>query len=408
MQPEDNITKEETIRDKAPDISDVGLDTTEDGALSQEDTPKSGNKTREALRGYFSATRISYIAIFTALAFVFYLLDFSILPAVPFLEIDFSNTFVMIAGFSLGPVAGVIVGVLKEIIHALTMGTTMFVGELANILFILPYVLIPSIIYKKRKGIKTVIVSLVLGSVAQVIVSIPVNWLLNFPAYMKAFMDYSWKEGMDFFLEVWYWALLFNVIKSVLISAAVLLIYKPLSRLIKTTNARFEKLAQNRAKKASGTARPSPEGQTFANTAGMAYNFSMTVKVSFSDEQTIELGKAYAARLKAGDVVLLDGEMGAGKTVFAKGVAAGLGIKDEITSPTYAYMNDYDGRLYHYDCYRLKSGAEAEGLGLTDYFYGQGVCLIEWSGNISSVLPPNCKKVTIRKSGENTRTIEYE
>ncbi len=73
--------------------------------------------------------------------------------------------------------------------------------------------------------------------------------------------------------------------------------------------------------------------------------------ITKSSEETLKLAENYAKTLSSGDVVLLNGEMGAGKTVFAKGVAKGLGIKAEITSPTYAYMNDYDGKLYHYDCY---------------------------------------------------------
>ena len=97
--------------------------------------------------------------------------------------------------------------------------------------------------------------------------------------------------------------------------------------------------------------------------------------------------------------------MGAGKTVFAKGVAKGLGIEDEVTSPTYAYMNDYDGILYHYDCYRLSCGEQALALGLTDYFDAGGICLIEWSENISSVLPEKVKTVTIEDVGEGKRRI---
>ena len=123
----------------------------------------------------------------------------------------------------------------------------------------------------------------------------------------------------------------------------------------------------------------------------------MAVFISRSAEDTLNFAKEYAATLNKGDVVLLNGDMGAGKTVFAKGVALGLGIEDEVTSPTYAYMNDYYGKLYHYDCYRLKSGAQAEGLGLTDYFYGDGVCLIEWSENIADVLPEKTRTVSIKK-----------
>ncbi len=106
--------------------------------------------------------------------------------------------------------------------------------------------------------------------------------------------------------------------------------------------------------------------------------------------------------------MLLRGEMGAGKTEFVKGLAKGLGIEDEITSPTYAYMNDYDGKLYHYDCYRLKSGAQAEALGLCDYFYADGICVIEWAENIEDVLPENCKTVKIRKLDANRREILSE
>lgn len=133
----------------------------------------------------------------------------------------------------------------------------------------------------------------------------------------------------------------------------------------------------------------------------------MAVFISRSAEDTLNFAKEYAATLNKGDVVLLNGDMGAGKTVFAKGVALGLGIEDEVTSPTYAYMNDYYGKLYHYDCYRLKSGAQAEGLGLTDYFYGDGVCLIEWSENIADVLPEETRTVSIKKIDENTREIDY-
>ena len=133
----------------------------------------------------------------------------------------------------------------------------------------------------------------------------------------------------------------------------------------------------------------------------------MAVFISRSAEDTINFAKGYASSLKAGDVVLLNGGMGAGKTVFAKGVALGLGIDDEILSPTYAYMNDYGGKLYHYDCYRLSSGAQAEALGLCDYFYGNGVCLIEWAENIADVLPEGCKTVTITKISEGKRRIEY-
>lgn len=133
----------------------------------------------------------------------------------------------------------------------------------------------------------------------------------------------------------------------------------------------------------------------------------MSKFVSTSAQQTLAFAKEYAKTLCAGDVVLLDGEMGAGKTLFAKGVAQGLGIQEEVTSPTYAYMNDYDGRLFHYDCYRIESVEQAEQLGLADYFDMGGICLIEWSQNIAPLLPRVVKRVRIVKINENEREIEY-
>lgn len=134
----------------------------------------------------------------------------------------------------------------------------------------------------------------------------------------------------------------------------------------------------------------------------------MAVFLSKNLHDTVELGREYAKTLRPGDVVLLKGEMGAGKTCFVKGVAQGMGITDEILSPTYAYMNDYYGKLYHYDCYRLSSGAKAEELGLCDYFYADGVCFVEWAENIADVLPEKCKTVRIEKVSDCVRRIIYE
>ena len=133
----------------------------------------------------------------------------------------------------------------------------------------------------------------------------------------------------------------------------------------------------------------------------------MSIFVSNSREQTEAFAKEYAKTLRAGDVVLLDGDMGAGKTVFSKGVAEGLGIQEEVTSPTYAYMNDYDGRLFHYDCYRIESPEQAEALGLADYFDMGGICLIEWAQNIAPLLPRTVKRVKITKLDETRREISY-
>ncbi len=134
----------------------------------------------------------------------------------------------------------------------------------------------------------------------------------------------------------------------------------------------------------------------------------MAVFISKTREETMAIAESYAKTLRGGDVVLLDGDMGAGKTVFTKGLAKGLGIEEEVTSPTYAYMNDYDGRLFHYDCYRIESVEQAERLGLADYFDMGGICIVEWAQNIAPLLPKKVKRVTIKKLSENEREITCE
>lgn len=221
----------------------------ENNSAETNEKPKTSKKNEISayLKEFFSPLRMTYLALFTALAYIMYLpvFEFSVFPAVPFLKIDFSNAFVLIAGFTLGPVSGVIVGILKELLHGLTFSQTVGVGELANVLLLLPYVLIPSIVYKKHKGIKTVLILLACASLAQTVLSFPVNYTLTFPFFMKLYMSYSWKQGMNFYLDVWYWAVLFNLIKTVLLSIAVFLIYKPLSKLIKMTNKKFSKKKKN-------------------------------------------------------------------------------------------------------------------------------------------------------------------
>lgn len=126
--------------------------------------------------------------------------------------------------------------------------------------------------------------------------------------------------------------------------------------------------------------------------------------LSNSEKRTAEIAFEYAKTLKKGDVVLLRGDLGAGKTAFTKGVAKYFGC-DGVTSPTYAYLNIYGDFIYHYDCYRLSSGEDATMLGLTDYFGEDNVCIIEWAENIKDALPENCKEVVIEKISENERKI---
>lgn len=126
--------------------------------------------------------------------------------------------------------------------------------------------------------------------------------------------------------------------------------------------------------------------------------------ISNSATETEQIAFEYAKQLNKGDVILLSGDMGAGKTVFVKGVAKYFGF-DGVTSPTYAYLNVYGDFIYHYDCYRLSCGEDAERLGLTDYFGGDNICIIEWSENILDALPDDCKTVRIEKTDQSQRKI---
>ena len=130
----------------------------------------------------------------------------------------------------------------------------------------------------------------------------------------------------------------------------------------------------------------------------------MATFLSHSPEETRSWAEQYAKQLSPGDVVLLEGEMGAGKTVLAQGIARGLGVKEDVLSPTYAYVNSY-APMFHFDCYRIGSVRQAEELGFADYFDAGRICLVEWSENIAPLLPADCKKILIRKRGDGEREI---
>jgi tRNA threonylcarbamoyladenosine biosynthesis protein TsaE len=130
--------------------------------------------------------------------------------------------------------------------------------------------------------------------------------------------------------------------------------------------------------------------------------------ITESPEKTYALGKMLGGMLSAGDVLGLSGDLGAGKTRFAQGVAAGLGVQENVTSPTFTLINEYDGRLpfYHMDVYRLGGPDDMADLGYQEYFYGQGVTLVEWAGLVEDVLPRERLDINIiNDDGENRRKI---
>lgn len=120
-------------------------------------------------------------------------------------------------------------------------------------------------------------------------------------------------------------------------------------------------------------------------------------------EETYALGEKIGAAAKPGQIYTLNGDMGVGKTVFTQGVAAGLGIKEPVNSPTFTIIQVYEeGRLpfYHFDVYRIGDIEEMEEIGYDDYFFGEGICLIEWANLIEELLPENIIRITIEKDLE--------
>jgi len=124
---------------------------------------------------------------------------------------------------------------------------------------------------------------------------------------------------------------------------------------------------------------------------------------SFSPEDTLELGRKMGKEAQPGEVYTLIGDLGVGKTVFTQGIADGLEIGESICSPTFTIVQVYEeGRMpfYHFDVYRIGDIEEMDEIGYEDYFYGEGLCMIEWANLIEEILPPTYKEITIEKDLE--------
>jgi tRNA threonylcarbamoyladenosine biosynthesis protein TsaE len=143
---------------------------------------------------------------------------------------------------------------------------------------------------------------------------------------------------------------------------------------------------------------------------------SMKIIITKSREDTIKAGEKLAKTLKPGDVVALIGELGSGKTTFTKGLAKGLGVKSYryVNSPTFVIIKEYEGKLplYHFDVFRLNLQGRAQAclcptdiLSFEEYFYGNGVCVIEWADRITNLLPKKCIEIRIDIAGQNKRKI---
>lgn len=134
----------------------------------------------------------------------------------------------------------------------------------------------------------------------------------------------------------------------------------------------------------------------------------MTIYESFSEEMTYEIGRKLGEKASKGEIFCLEGDLGVGKTVFTKGFAKGLGIEENIDSPTFTIIQEYrEGRLplFHFDTYRIGDISEMDEIGYEDYFYGDGACLIEWASRIEELIPSSAIKINIEK--DLSKGFEY-
>ncbi|MCR4625348.1 MAG: tRNA (adenosine(37)-N6)-threonylcarbamoyltransferase complex ATPase subunit type 1 TsaE [Lachnospiraceae bacterium] len=133
-----------------------------------------------------------------------------------------------------------------------------------------------------------------------------------------------------------------------------------------------------------------------------------------SDKETLEFGKKLGENAVPGMIICLDGDLGTGKTVIAKGIALGLGITEPVSSPTFTVVKEYhEGRLplYHFDVYRIEDPAEMEEIGYEEYFFGNGVTVVEWADMINELIPADAVRVRLKKDvskGFDYRSIQTE
>lgn len=134
----------------------------------------------------------------------------------------------------------------------------------------------------------------------------------------------------------------------------------------------------------------------------------MATFISNSAEETESFGRQFAGSVKPGDVIALTGELGSGKTQFVKGLVAALGARTPATSPSFTLLHEYsDGRLpvYHFDFFRIEDRQSAERLGLDDYFFADGVSVIEWADRFPDLIPWNARWISLETKSESQRAI---
>ena len=340
----------------------------------------------------FSTAYIAKMAILTAIAFILYAFAKFNLPFMfpSFLEIQISELPALLAGFSMGPISGCLVVIIKCLLK-FPLTTTAYVGEATDILLGIAFVLPASLIYYFHKDKKHALIGLCVGSACLTGLSILVNRFISIPFFVQLYFGGNFDAIVGVLKPLYknvtidtfytYYLLLgvlpFNLFRCIIVSGLTFVLYTRLSKILHWDGTSMKK------------------------------DTVFGVHKVKSVDETYALAKKVADTLDGGEVLLLDGDLGAGKTTFTKGLAKALGVKEEVTSPTFTILNVYeDGRLKlnHLDMYRVESSDELAELGIEECFDEDAVTVIEW--NKFEHFDGKVIKISVKTLGETKR--EYD
>ena len=335
-------------------------------------------------------SNITYIAILTAISFILYLIRVP-LPFFPtFLHINFADVPTLIGALKLGPLPGFVIVFIRMLLK-LPNTTTGGVGEMADLVIGGVLVIIAGLIYKKKRNIYGAIIALIVGVVVSSLIACLVNRYILFPLYIRVLfkgkastlirvipknMRKNATVDNMYRLLIFGGVLPFNLFKGILNAFVAFVIYKTVNRLFEIEE-KVESKTTNKIVGINGMRK-------------FAYNL--------------------ANELKGGEKIILEGELGAGKTTFTKYLCEALGVKNTVTSPTFTIMNEYYGKykIYHIDMYRLESEDEIEEVGIRELIEDpKCISIIEWNKfkNLTGMIYWISIKKTVYK---NFRRINLE
>ena len=315
----------------------------------------------KSLTGMAMLSALSVVSLAIGIQFPF--------PFTPsFMLYDVADVFLFLATFMYGPLQGLTCTVIVSAIQAFLMGGSSWAGFVMHVLATGSFCVVSGYIYRFKHNIKGAIVALSCGCLTWMTVIIPAN-LLTHPLFNGTPV-----QAVVAMIPA---ILLFNVIKAVGNSLITLLVYKRM-------HGFFRYLGVSEKEKSVALK-------------------SVVYETDTADE-TREIGETLGKRLKPGDTVLLVGDLGAGKTVFTSGIAKGLGIEQDILSPTFNILKEYDGgRFCHFDMYRIEDDDELKNLGFEEYFAKDRICVVEW--NRIEPIYGTVYSVNIERTDDNARRI---